>query len=406
MKKVLVLLIWLFAFLIAGTESDIDLQNYFKKDIAYLSSKECFGRGIARGGIYKAEDYISGELKNIGLNVSKQNVRIKINVPQDDPILVINYDTLRVGYDYIPHPFCPTTDACYKADEVHRVNTEELEKLKDKLNLTSLSGVKRYMIEHAPRQDRNKILLFEENYPIVSRQNKQFPQVTFQVVKDVLPDTIKHIYAYHKTRYTSTLTHNVISMIKGSDMPDSVITLGAHYDHMGAYGDLYYPGANDNGSGVAVLLALARYYAENPPPVTLIFCFFTGEEQGLYGSRKYVRRPVRPLKQNMMMLNLDMIGSGHDGWGAVAAKDYPNEAAIFQTIAEKQEFGKIKLRDNAKNSDHFPFTLARNKAIFFYSSGGKQPYHHPDDILGTMDLDVLEKIMVMVKGYIETKGEK
>lgn len=404
MKKLIFLVLVTFVLLFSQDKNDVDVLNNFRNDIGYLSSETCFGRGIARDGIYKAENYLSHELEKLGLKVRKQNVKIRINVPQEDPVFVINDDTLRIGYDYIPHPFCNNVDKSFRADQVHLVKQAELELLKDSLDLISLSGAKRYLLKNANKNDREKLLIFEEEYPIVSRQSMQYPHAAFQLVKESIPDTIEHVYAKNNTRFIRTRTRNVLTLIPGSEMPDSVITLAAHYDHMGGFKSVYYPGANDNGSGIAVLLALARYYAYNPPPMTLVFCFFAGEEQGLYGSEKYVKHPLLSLKKNMMVINLDMIGSGHEGWGAVAGNEFPNEAAIFESIAEKNNFGKIKLRNNAKNSDHFPFTLARNKAIFFYSSGGKQPYHHPDDVLETMDIDVMERMFQMIKEYIKLKS--
>ena len=99
-----------------------------------------------------------------------------------------------------------------------------------------------------------------------------------------------------------------------------------------------------------------------------------------------------------------MVGSGKDAWGVVAGKTYPHEAAIFHTIAERNDLGELKLRDNAKNSDHFPFIEAGSKAFFFYASGGKQPYHHPDDIAETLDWSTMENMVCMIKNYIHVKG--
>jgi Zn-dependent M28 family amino/carboxypeptidase len=172
---------------------------------------------------------------------------------------------------------------------------------------------------------------------------------------------------------------------------------------MGALGDIYYPGANDNASGVAVVLSLARYYSKDPAAMSLVFCFFTGEEQGLYGSEKYVKDPLISLDKTMMVLNLDMVGSGHEGWGIVAGKENPKDMEIFEKYCAQHELGKLKNRSNKPNSDHFPFTRKGVKAMFFYASGGKQPYHHPDDIPETLDWDVMENLFEMIRSYISEK---
>lgn len=402
-KKMVLLILVSNIFIFAQSGSEKIIVNNLQKDIKYLSSQECFGRGISHDGIYKAEDYLCQELENVGLKVYKQNVHIKMNIPQNSPVFVINQDTLEVAYDYIPHPFSSSVEANYKKNDILIYRQSDLELIKDSLDLVSISHAKRYLLEHC-KQNRAKLILFEENYLLMGRQNNKYPMGVFQLVKDKLPDNIDNIYAKHSTKFKRALTRNVIALVEGTSKSDSSITLSAHYDHMGGLGDIYYPGANDNASGLAVLLSLARYYAENPPAMSLVFCFFAGEEQGLYGSRKYVKNPVFPLKRNIITLNLDMIGSGHDGWGLVAGKDFVKDAEILQNIVDGNNLGKLKLRNNAKNSDHFSFTEAGYKALFLYAAGGKQPYHHPDDILETMDIDVLEKMLVMMKAYIKAKS--
>ena len=120
---------------------------------------------------------------------------------------------------------------------------------------------------------------------------------------------------------TSTLTfsgderlvvsRNVIGTIRGSDPArrDEAIVIGAHMDHLGRSGDTLYPGADDNASGVAALIEIAKAFAAGgrAPKRTVIFAFWTGEEEGHLGSDQYVRRPAWPLERTAVYLNLDMI---------------------------------------------------------------------------------------------------
>jgi len=107
------------------------------------------------------------------------------------------------------------------------------------------------------------------------------------------------------------LSRNVVGMIRGSDPArrDDAIVIGAHMDHLGRSGDRMYPGADDNASGVAALLEIARAFAASgrAPRRTVIFAFWTGEEEGHLGSAHYVRNPVWPLERTAVYLNLDMI---------------------------------------------------------------------------------------------------
>ena len=107
------------------------------------------------------------------------------------------------------------------------------------------------------------------------------------------------------------LSRNVVAAIRGADtaLRDQAIVIGAHMDHLGRSGETIYPGADDNASGVAALLEMARAFAASPvkPKRTLIFAFWTGEEEGKLGSGYYVRHPLWPLEQTPVYLNLDMI---------------------------------------------------------------------------------------------------
>jgi aminopeptidase YwaD len=397
MKHVSILLIILLIFSYAGELESI------QKDIIYLSSEICKGRGLSDGGIFQAEKYIINELESAGLDVKTQAVSYKQNVIIGSPMCVINGDTLQAGYDFIPHPFSSSADKLYTGDEIEFIDSTALENVMELKDLPSLSSARRYLIKKSTKKDREKLLLFSGEYPLMSRQSKKYPRAVLQVNDEYLNETPRSVYMYNDTDYKKVTTNNIITVIKGAEVQDSAICLTAHYDHMGAVGDVYYPGANDNASGVAVLLTLARYYAENPAPMTLVFCFFTGEEQGLKGSKQYLKQPVFPLKNMMMAINLDMVGSGLNGYGVVAGNDQPGDVSIFEDIREKYEIGNFKLRPNSPNSDHFPFTEKGVPALFFYASGGEQPYHHPDDIAETLDWGTIENTVSLMKEYIAQK---
>jgi Zn-dependent M28 family amino/carboxypeptidase len=107
------------------------------------------------------------------------------------------------------------------------------------------------------------------------------------------------------------VSRNVIGMIRGSDpaLRDEAVIIGAHMDHLGRSDGGLHPGADDNASGVAALLEIARAFAAGgrAPRRTVIFAFWTGEEEGHLGSAHYVRTPVWPLERTSVYLNLDMI---------------------------------------------------------------------------------------------------
>lgn len=108
------------------------------------------------------------------------------------------------------------------------------------------------------------------------------------------------------------LSRNVVGILRGGDprLRDEAVVLGAHFDHLGRVAGVVHPGADDNASGVAGLLEIARAFAASaePPRRTLVFVFWTGEEEGKLGSGRYVRQPRWPLARTVAYLNFDMIG--------------------------------------------------------------------------------------------------
>ena len=113
-------------------------------------------------------------------------------------------------------------------------------------------------------------------------------------------------------RETTLVSRNVVASLAGSDpkLASEAIVLGAHLDHLGIVDGVIHPGADDNASGVAALLEIARTFAASRerPKRSLVFVFWTGEEEGKFGSAHWVRHPLWPLAKTAAYLNLDMIG--------------------------------------------------------------------------------------------------
>ncbi len=137
---------------------------------------------------------------------------------------------------------------------------------------------------------------------------------TFKPASMALPGTRVTI----KTEVKASLVRcsNVLGYIEGSDpkLKEEVVIIGAHMDHLGAFGDYVFNGADDNGSGSVGVLNVARAMALNPekPKRSVVFALWTGEEKGLLGSRFYVRHPAFPLEKTVAYLNMDMISRTFD----------------------------------------------------------------------------------------------
>ena len=131
---------------------------------------------------------------------------------------------------------------------------------------------------------------------------------------------------------------------------------------------VYMPGAQDNASGVALLLDLADYYSKNKPKYSIAFMFFFGEEAGLLGSLYYVLNPIFELEKIKVLLNIDLAGTGDEGITIVNAANekYEKEWNLFQKLNSENNFFEImKSRDISANSDHYPFHEMGVRSLLF-----------------------------------------
>jgi hypothetical protein len=183
----------------------------------------------------------------------------------------------------------------------------------------------------------------------------------------------------HQRRWTSTAA-NVIGFLPGSDpqLQQETLVLGAHYDHFGKQGGILFPGADDNASGTAVLLEVARLLTGKfRTKRSIIFIAFAGEEQGLLGSKAYISQPFRPLHLTTSMINVDHVAAGN---GKIAI----GLSGIEKSIAQAAGDG-IGLRDRLElfgffpGGDHVPFKEAGVATATIFSSGAHPDFHRPSD---------------------------
>jgi len=203
-------------------------------------------------------------------------------------------------------------------------------------------------------------------------------------------------------------TQNLAAIVRGRTQPDSFLVVSAHYDHLGMMGSkAYFPGANDNASGVALLLELAAHYArpENQPACSVVFLLFGAEEAGLVGSRYFVAHPLVPLPRIKFLVNLDLLGTGEEGATVVNGKIH--EAAYQRLIALNDAhhyLPRLAARGRAANSDHFPFSEAGVPAFFLYTRGGSQAYHDVHDEPAALSLAGFAGAFGLVRDFLNDLG--
>jgi hypothetical protein len=196
-------------------------------------------------------------------------------------------------------------------------------------------------------------------------------------------------------------TANICGMVKGTVQPDSFILITAHYDHLGGMGkETYFPGANDNASGVSLLMNLAKYYAANPQPYSIGFILFASEEAGLVGSKYFTEHPLVPLKKIRFLTNTDLAGTGEEGITVVNATEFPKEFEWMKKINEEQKLlFAVNARGKAANSDHYFFTEKGVPSFFFYTLGGIKAYHDVFDKAETLPLNEHEDLFKLLIAF-------
>ena len=195
---------------------------------------------------------------------------------------------------------------------------------------------------------------------------------------------------------------NVLGVIPGVSPihQDEVILIGAHRDHFGEQAGLKFPGADDNASGTAVMLEVARRLAtdEKKPQRSVLVVSFDGEERGFLGSKHYVHNPAWPLEKTVAMINLDHVGVGN-GTLTVGvtglAKSITQQAAADVGLAEK-----IKLYGYFPGGDHVPFFEAGIPTITIVSAGIHPHFHQPSDTAATINPDVIKTATQFVLALI------
>lgn len=211
----------------------------------------------------------------------------------------------------------------------------------------------------------------------------------------------------------NTISRNVTGSIPGSRYPERVIVIGAHYDGQGTGGAIsmdhdgepyIHPSADDNASGTAGLLYLARYFSMYRPDLTVQLAAFSGEEMGLLGSSYFVAH-MDGLKDNIIaMINLDMIGRLSEGNLNLFGTGSAN---IWNDLLDEIEQDSLpinRVETGAGSSDHVPFYYA-GIPVLHYFTGNHEDYHRPSDTPDKIDIQGLITVLNHVKIVIEKLAE-
>jgi aminopeptidase YwaD len=375
MKKILASLV------ILGTiNSQAQSLSFGKKMVDTLASSYFWGRGYTNDGMKKAAGFLALQFESYGLLPMNgknfmQEFTHSVNTFPGKMEVTVNGKELVPGKDYIISPESKGVKgegSLMQADSVQFVNQ------KDKLI---------FVLE-------NKLTWS------VSQQAVDFTlvQVDKKSVSAPLSSYKVNIENKPEKKFKA---NNICAVVKGTAKPDSVILITAHYDHLGGMGSAtFFPGANDNASGVSLLMNLAQYYAKHPQRYSIGFILFAGEEAGLLGSKYFTQNPLVPLKNIRFLINTDLAGTGDEGITVVNATEFTKEFEWMKKINDEQKLlAAVNVRGKAANSDHYFFTEKGVPAFFFYTLGGIKAYHDVFDKPETLPLNEHEDLFKLIIAF-------
>lgn len=391
-----------------------------KAHLDSLCSPGFHGRGYVQEGDAKAAEYIARQFKRIGLKPLGadhfQPFTFNVNSFPDSIGVSVDGRPLRPGVDFLVDPASGKATGRYRL--VHIGPEDLLTPERRAMTMGVLVGNAACI--HLPATTkRDSLARYAEltrelmyHVPVVKPvrgkltwgvSTEALPYPLIEVVDSLISDTATyldlHVVNRLKVRHQA---RNVLGVAKGRGKDWLVV--GAHYDHLGRMGpDALFPGANDNASGVAMMLALAEWFAKRPARHNILFVAFAGEEAGLLGSEWCaVDRPI-DMKRIRLMLNLDILGTGDEGITVVNATDQPQ---LFDRLValngQRNLLPDVRSRGPACISDHCPFVRRGIPALYLYTLGGVAHYHDVHDRAETLPLTRFPELYALLKEYLST----
>lgn len=422
-----------------------------------LSSVKYGGRLAGSEGYNKAAEYIAGVFKKLGLGHFEKNYFQKFNVEYNDityaSYKMINKQgkvkNYTLGKDFVCRGFTGSgkvtgnvvfcgygTSNGTSYDDFTNIDVKNKIVMifkpspkwgagwvyndpREKTNYAILKGAKAVIFVSLPNDPKPQ-------KPIGStisgkgEQNEKVPQLHIDITaanellsgtgytlsrlqtiidstqKPLCIDLINKVSINVKAKYEEKKpTMNIIGRIKGydPDYADEYMVIGAHLDHVGMQGNLLFPGANDNASGAAAVLEIAKAIMRNKisPKYSILFVLFSDEEHGMDGSKYFVGNPVVPLNKIKYMLNLDCIGYG-DSIQIGGGKSNPELWNKIKSI----DLNNAKLMVNATwpggGADAQAFFDAGIKTAYFVSTNSYEYLHMPGDKPETLNKRLFQSI--------------
>ncbi len=395
--------------------------NYVRSLLDTLCSEAFFGRGYVNDGYLKAANFLADEMKFIGLKPIDEDYllpfQFDVNTIVGNPELFFDDKQLEPAVDYLIDSQSSSTSGDFSVvlvNEAHLLDQKKLKKVISK----GLQGKVLMIDTRKADKDGKDVARFLKHMNVgasavieitsdkltwgMSQKEMGFGVLTVKV--DDSFEVPKQVQLSINNNYLKqTESFNIAGYIPGKLYPDSFIVFSAHYDHLGGMGEkVFFPGANDNGSGTSLIMDMARHLVqEDSLKYSVVFILFGAEEVGLVGSYDFVEKEHLPLEQIKLVINTDIMGTGDEGIKVVNAT---NNMEVYETMVglndERQLLKVVGKRGPAANSDHHPFHEKGVPAIFIYTMGGIQAYHDIYDVSRTLPLTKYNEVFQLIEAFV------
>lgn len=422
-------------------EDKTTLAN-LKTHITYLADDKLEGRRAGSNGEKLAREYISRQFRTNGLlpkGTDEYYQPFEINEGRqigDSTSFTINDVTLNTGTDYFPFLF--SAEKGLQAAPAIVLQEPEMPwffDLKDVIEENKsnphfdLAGYIKNNSKKAYDRGATAVILFntgaEDDKLAFDPKDKseKLPIPVIYVSKGAAKKYLSDATATLNIKLNVDIDekkrdgHNVIGYIDNGAL--TTVILGAHFDHLG-YGEdgnsmlrtgekLIHNGADDNASGTAALIELARMLkASKAKNNNYLFIAFSGEELGLFGSKYFTEHPTIDLKTTNYMINMDMVGRLNDSTKTLAVGGYgtsPGWAAVIKARDKKLPF-VIKIDSSGSGpSDHTSF-YRKDIPVLFFFTGQHKDYHRPGDDANKINYEGELKIINYINGVISTLNKQ
>ena len=415
--------------------------------VRYLADDGLEGRAVGSEGARCAADYLASRFESLGLEPGGpqgswfQTFQIRKGSelgPQNR--LVVGGRTYELGSEWVPLGFSASASLRREliygghllsspgspADEFARMDISDRIVVvewgdPDAPHGASLRGDPHFKATVAAGRDAAGILVLAPvgmDLPALDDETRAQLGIPAAMVSGTVAETVREALLGGAgaqleidVRVTTGEARNVVAVLPGASptTADEHVVIGAHYDHLGFGGEgslapdeaAIHNGADDNASGTAALLEIARELVTGPRPErSVTFIAFTGEERGLWGSAHFVDQPTVALEDVVAMLNLDMVGRVVDdavtvfGFGTAAEWDEVVDAA---NAALPRPLRIAKAPDGYGPSDHASF-YGKGIPVLHLFSNTHEDYHRPSDDWEKINMDGLVRVVELTAG--------